>query len=66
METEFIIAELTKHNGWCCCALAGKTRERAEKVLQEVQKKHPEKQLRIEEVESASCWWREEDKWRYH
>ena len=54
---EYIITEHTERFGWCLFVLAGTTRERAEKRLAEVQRDFPNKQFRIEEVESKDCWW---------
>lgn len=54
---EYIIQEYDAKFGWCLFKLAGTTKEYAEKRLVEEQKANPDKQLRLQEVESKDCWW---------
>lgn len=54
---EYIITENTKDYGWCLFKVCGKDEEWALQVLVQEQKKHPEKELRVEAVEEKDCWW---------
>lgn len=54
---EYIITEYTEQFGWCLFRLAGVNKERAERLLAEAQAENPDKQLRLDTVESKDCWW---------
>lgn len=54
---EYIITEKTERHGWCLWKVTGKDEEWALQVLMQEQKAHPEKELRIEQVEDKHCWW---------
>lgn len=54
---EYIITENTKDYGWCLFKVCGKDYEWAVQVLIREQAAHPNKHLRIEEVEEKDCWW---------
>lgn len=54
---EYIITEKSEKWGWCLHCLAGKDLDWALKILAKEREKHPEKILRVEEVESKDCWW---------
>jgi hypothetical protein len=54
---EYIVQEFTEKYGWCLFRLAGAKKEHAEQVLKKAQLENPDKQLRLEEVESKDCWW---------
>lgn len=54
---EYIIEEMTEHNGWCLFKLAGYTMERAQEELAKCQEENPHKQLRIAETRYENNWW---------
>lgn len=54
---EYIITEKHEKYGWCLYKVCGNDYEWALQVLVIEQNAHPEKELRIEAVESKDCWW---------
>lgn len=54
---EYIITEHTEQFGWCLFRVCRGDKAFAEKCLAELQLEYPDKQLRIEEVNSKDCWW---------
>ena len=54
---EYIVTEKTEKYGWCLLVVCGKDKERARQILMNQQKAHPDKELRIEQVEDKDCWW---------
>ena len=57
MKKEYIIVEWTEKYGWCLFHLGGYDLQECEKLLQKLQEKHPNKQLKIEETISEENWW---------
>ena len=55
--TEYIIAEYSDKYGWCLFRLAGYDLDIAKQILVKLQKEYSNKQLKIEAVNSAECWW---------
>jgi hypothetical protein len=54
---EYIITEKTDKHGWCLFRVCGKNKEAAEKSLKRLQAENPDKELRLETVDSKECWW---------
>ena len=53
----YVIQEYDEKYGWCLFTVCRGNKEFAEQTLAELQKKHPDKQLRVAEVDAKDCWW---------
>lgn len=54
---EYIITKKNALYGECLFSIAGKSLEKAEKRLREVQEQNPGEEFAIREVEDKDCWW---------
>ena len=54
---EYIITEKTEKYGWCLWKVCGTDKATAERALDREQAEHPEKELRIDTVQSKDAWW---------